>query len=158
MESIRQYFLSVCTAAIFCAIIGTLIGRKSERRGLVKLLCGLFLAFSVVQPIEELKLEEFFGLWADLNLDAAEAVQAGESFSRQAISDVIKSDTEAYILDRAKEMGLTLKVTVTLSSQGDPVPTEVSLQGNVSPEAKSRMQRFLTQELGIGKERQIWIP
>ena len=158
MESIRQYFLTVTAAAILCAIVNTLAGKQEGRGGITKLLCSLFLAFTVIQPIAKLKLDDLSELWNDLTLDASAAVSTGEEYTRQALCAVIKEETEAYILDRARELELELSVEVSLAATGDPVPNTVSIQGSASPAAKARLQRFIAQDLGIGEEYQIWIP
>ena len=155
MEGLRQYIISVVTAAIICGII-TGLAPKGTVREMVKMLCGLFLALTVIRPIA--RIDDFdlsdFGL--SYGLDAKAAAVMGEDFSREAMADIIKAETEAYILDKAAELNVTMEADVTLSQEDIPVPVAVHLSGDISPYAKQQMERFLTEDLGIAKENQLW--
>ena len=55
MDSIRQYLLSITAAAVICAIINALSGKKGTTSAVVKLLSGLFLTLSVISPLLNLE-------------------------------------------------------------------------------------------------------
>ena len=114
------------------------------------------MVFTVISPLAGLSItgpDIWFGDYTDTaDLIASE----GERYSVEAMAAVIKSRTEAYILDKGTQLGVSLDVQVELSQDPIPVPVRVRLKGNVSPYAKSRLQQILAKELGISKGDQIW--
>ena len=76
--------------------------------------------------------------------------------TRRAMSGRIKAQTEAYILDKAAALEVTLLVEVEMSDEPIPVPCGVRLAGDVSPHAKNKLSGIITEDLGIEKERQQW--
>lgn len=156
MDGIRQYILSVVAAAIICAILRSILGDKGNTAGMVKLICGLFLAFTVVRPIAEIQIGELALFTDGIEAEARQAVSAGEIYAWESMAAIIKAESEAYILDKAKSLGAELTVEVTVSSDASPVPTAARITGAVSPAAKTQLQTILEEDLGIPKECQIW--
>ncbi len=76
--------------------------------------------------------------------------------TQQALSDIIKSRCEAYILDKAAGMDLSLTVEVGVSADEMPVPKTVRISGNISPYKKSKLKSILVNDLGIEEEDQTW--
>ena len=153
MEGLRQYVISVTTAAIVCGMLTAML-KKGAMQSLVKLLCGFFLAFSFLNPIGRLELK---ALPEDLGLDyreASDAAQEGERYTRNSIAEIIKEQTEAYILDKAAELGLSLEAEVFLSGDEIPVPESVRFTGQASEIERRRMEMILEKDLGIAKENQ----
>ena len=77
-----------------------------------------------------------------------------ENTQKEELTALIESATEAYISDKAKSMGLTLKVRVTAETDesGMPVPIQVKVTGPWSGE----LSGWLETELGLPAERQVW--
>lgn len=155
MEGLRQYVVSVTTAAIICGMLTATLN-KGAVQSLVKLLCGFFLAFTFLSPIGRLNLKilpEDFGLDYE---EASDAAQEGERFARNSVAQIIKEQTEAYILDKAAELGLSLEAEVFVSGDEIPIPESVRLAGHASELERGRMEIILEKDLGIAKENQIW--
>lgn len=157
MDGVREYFLSVTAAAVICACIRSLVGEKGPAAGVVKLICGLFLAFTVIRPVADIEIEDLTLFTADITEDAQAAVSEGEEFLRESIAGIIKTETEAYILDKAKALSAELQVEVRVSDDPQPVPEEVRITGSVSPYVKAQLQSIIADDLGIPKEDQVWI-
>ncbi len=154
MDLIRQYILSVTAAAMVCGIIVGMT-QKNSAHPILKLVCGLFLAFTVIKPITEIDLMELVEVSLPYSQDAVQAASWGEKLSRDATVAIIKEKAEAYILDKAAARNVTLEVEITVD--GDPpVPTAVRLSGEVSPYAKQELVQILSEDLGIPKENQQW--
>lgn len=155
MEFLRQYILSIVAASV---ITGVVMGfqQGGTLKQLLKMICGLFLAFMVISPVRRLDVEDFF-ITADGAADTGEDIAAmGEEMAAEAVADIIKAETEAYILDKAAQLNVSLDVQVTVSGGDPPVPAEVRLEGSVSPYARQQLEAILSRELGIPKEHQIW--
>lgn len=156
MEDFKAYLLAIVGAAVICGIVTRLVGDKGTQGAMVKLIAGLFLTFTVIRPIADIRLDGLAD-FADLYSDAgAQAAAAGERMTKDALRASIKSRSEAYILDKAADLGLELRVDVTVSDDQIPFPTAVCLSGKTSPYAKAHLQAVITQELGIDKEHQVW--
>lgn len=79
----------------------------------------------------------------------------GENLARDSMADIIKEETEAYILDKAADLHANLHVEVTVGE--DSLPMAVTLSGEASPYARRQIQAIIANDLGISKENQKWI-
>ena len=72
----------------------------------------------------------------------------------EAMASIIAEQTEAYILDKAGELGLEVTVRVETRTEGNgiPVPWSAELTGSWSQALASALET----ELGIPAERQVW--
>lgn len=157
MEAIREYLMGVTAASIICACAKSLVGEKGASGKVVKLICGLFLAFTVVRPMTEIQISDFALMTYDVQMEAQAAVSTGEEFVQASLEDIIKAETEAYILDKARELDADIRVEVTVTSGAQPVPETVCINGKLSPYAKAQLKKLLEEDLGIPKEGQLWI-
>ncbi len=150
-----QYIVSVVTAALICGIL-TGFMKDCGTKKLLKLLCGLFLTFTVLRPVVRFTVPEI----PDLEKISAEAEKAsleGKRIMEDTLTSIITAQSEAYILDKAKTMEVFLTAEVATSSEdGIPVPESVVLEGDVSMEAKQKLSQIIADELGIPKENQVW--
>lgn len=141
---------------MICALVTSWMGDKGANATLIKLVAGLFLAFTLIKPLVSLDLSGIISLTDKYQDIASDAVQMGESQTRNALSKFIKQRTEAYILDKAQALNTVLEVEVTLSDDDIPVPVAVNVKGKVSPYAKGQLQSMITEDIGIEKEKQTW--
>lgn len=155
MESLKEYVISVVAAALICAVVINLT-QKSTAKDLIKLLCGLFLAFTAIRPITRLDFNALTDISFPYGQEAEQAAALGENMARQNLADIIKAETEAYILDKAAAWSPALTVEVTVSGDNPPVPTAAVLCGEISPYARRQLEEILQTELGIAKENQLW--
>lgn len=155
MEGFSAYLLSVICAAAVYGIVFHFFDWKGTLGASLKLVAGLFLAFAVLTPICRWSGGSM-DLGGILNSDGSYAVEQGKAMTQQALSEIIKSRCEAYILDKAAEMDLSLTVAVSLSADELPVPQSVRISGNISPYKKSKLKSILVNDLGLEEEVQIW--
>lgn len=156
IESIRNYLLSVVAAAVICGIVKRLLGDKGTQGAVAKLLTGIFLALTVVSPLAKVEIGRLADTAEDYRADGLAAAALGEEMTRQTLAESIKAQSEAYILDKAAALEVTLTVQVEVSDEEIPVPYRVRLAGKVSPYAKNKLSGIITEDLGIERERQIW--
>ena len=157
MEDIREYLLSVNGAALLCSIITALTPQKGSQAGIVKLICGLFLCFTVLSPILEIRISDLPDLASDLLAEGEAAALDGEEESARALRRIITEETEAYIMDKAQQYGASVTPKVTLSDTDPPVPNGCTLSGSVSPYVRQQLKKILEADLGIPEENQTWI-
>ncbi len=151
----KAYILSVICAAVMCAIAADLSEKKSASAKILKLICGVFLSFTVIRPITDVKLEEFSIFTADITEDAFQIVDLGQSRTYDEMSAIITQEVTAYILDKAADVSPELRVDVELNE--NLIPCRIMVYGNLSPIQKHRLEEIIEQDLGIGKEDQVWI-
>ena len=156
MDAIRQYLLTVLTAALICSITVTLLGKKGALAGTVKLLSGVFMAVTVMAPLGNIHFDNLTDFTTGFDIQASEAALEGENSAREAVSQIITQRTRAYILDKAKAMGASLTVEVVLDDRMPPVPCGVVLSGSISPYSRKLLSELIETELGIGTEAQTW--
>lgn len=155
MTVLRNYVIRVVCAAIVCAVI-TSVDPKGRSSGIIKLICGLFLAFTFLQPMGQLSLE-FDVPFDGIQEDAASFSSLGEECAKQSLAQVIKEEAEAYILDKAASLNIQVKAQITLSDDPIPLPVGSRICGQLSPYARAQLEHILEDELGIAKENQQWI-
>lgn len=154
MEGIREYVLSLTAAALLCGLL-LAIPQEGTAKELTKLLCAVALTLCALGPLVRMDWSGIRGGLENFeSLGQAYAAQ-GENEARQAMEDIIKQRTAAYILDKAQELGLNLEAEVELGEDG--LPSAVRLQGQAPPYSRELLEQTLTRELGIAKEKLIWI-
>lgn len=157
MEAFGRYIVSVTAAAILCGVLKSILPGKGAVNALLQLITGIFLSFVVIRPLTQVSLRNLPMLSADYLTDAEAASAEGVILAGEAMADIIKSQAEAYILDKAHLLQAEVTVSITLSDGIPPVPIYASLTGTVSPYVKTRLTEILSSDLGIAKENQIWI-
>ena len=157
MQDIGKYILSVGMASLIVAIITEFSEKKSSTGMLIRMVCGLFLAFTVINPLTNLNFEILETFSGSYSHDAEAAVSVGTAKSEDALRDIIKQETETYILDKAQSYGCALEVDVTVGKGTVPKPESVRINGQVPADTLKQLEKILETELGISKEYQQWI-
>ena len=157
MAEFGRYILSVVTAAMIVCICCSIFHEKSLMGALTRMIGGLFLAIVMLSPVAHWDYDVVTTFAQSFEIAGADAAREGSNLAADAMSAIIKEEISAYILDKAESLHAELTVEVMLSSGESPVPESVRIKGNVSPYAKAQLQRIMEKDLGIPKERQIWI-
>ena len=156
MSQIREYVLGILAAAMICGIV-LCFAEKSKEGPLLKLICGLVLTFSLAEPVLNIRSGDWKSLGLDFQMEADEAAEAGRVQGENKVRELIKQETEAYIMDKARELDLHIGAEVILSDQALPAPAAVTITGTLPPYGKAKLSRIIQEELGIPREKQTWI-
>lgn len=156
MESVQNYLISVVAASVVCGIVNSIMGKKGTAASVIKLVTGIFLSLTVISPLVQIRLTDLEYVTDSLALDASMAAAYGEDLSIQAMTSIIKSEAEAYILDKAASLGVELEVEVTLQDTDPYAPESVCLKGSASPYVKSQLTQYIAKQMGIPEEAQLW--
>lgn len=157
MDSVSAYLLSVTGAAIVCGCICALFPSKSKYHSLLKTLCGIFLTVTIIKPIINFQFTLPTGYWTDTSSLAENISQEGIQYAQHAQKDIIKQQTEAYILNKAKDLKCSICVEVVLQEVQPYAPRAVCIQGQISPYGKSQLTHWMETTLNIPAEDQTWI-
>lgn len=155
MDGLREYVISVTAAAFLCGILAGLF-RNSASKDILRLLCGLFLAIVAIRPIVRLDFAALEEYTFPYGTEAESTAAMGENMARKAMADIIKAESEAYILDKADSLNTSLCVEISVSEDGKPIPVYAEIRGEVSPYARAQLEEILLTDLGIAKENQQW--
>lgn len=153
MEGLRQYAISVVAAAIICSIL-TRLASQDAVKGLIRLLSGLVLTIVVIRPIAQIELPSLKEITFPQMPDADLAVEEGKELALDSMQDIIKSTCEAYILNKATELGADIHVSVSVNSQH--IPFAARIMGEVTSDVRKQLEQTLETDLGITKENQSW--
>lgn len=156
-QLVREYILSICAAAILCAIAVRLPGKDALTGKALRIVTGLFMLFTLLRPFADIRLDRWDGYFGSYQDSAASAVADGEAYAYDAVCRGIKEQLGAYILDKAASLGAELTVEITLLEGMPPELTEIILCGEISPYAKSQLTDILIRELGLEDEELRWI-
>lgn len=156
MGDIGAYVIRILIAAMICGIVLKLPGGKGSSSVMVKLIGGVFLAVTVLDPVMDITLTDLMQPSIGFSAQADFAVEEGVGMARSALRESMISRMEAYIQDKAMELGTCITVEIRVSEDDIPVPTSAFISGQVSPYSKRRLTSIIEDDLGIRKEDQTW--
>ena len=156
MDWVKEYILNIVAVGMITAICITLVQKNTSAGMIIKMLGGIFLVITLISPLVKIRFDDLGVLWEQISAEGDLLAQEGNDSTQEALSTVIKEDLEAYILDKADELGLTLKITVQMDQHNTVMPQTVKLQGAVSPYQKRLLSAFMEEELGITEAQQEW--
>lgn len=153
-QSIRQ----LCVLSLFCGAALSVLPEGGVKR-VAEVTCTASLILALVSPLKALDMQTYalesakrHELETAMTNDAQEAQQRLNRL-------VIEQEYEAYIMDKAKELGLeglAVDVEVQWSLEGLWMPYGATLSGVYSQTGKERLSALMAADLGIPYERQRW--
>jgi stage III sporulation protein AF len=155
VAALGEYIVSVSATALICGIISGFLRDRTGGKS-VKLVCNLLLMLAVLRPIVNLEKEYLSNISLPTFPDGSAWIEEAGYDYGNAVTNIIKQQTEAYILDKAAAMGAAISVAVTVSGDEPPVPVGVEISGSVSPYLKLRLEEMIQEDLNIAKENQVW--
>lgn len=156
MNKISQYLLSVIAAAMICGLVNSLMEKNKTMSSVSKFLTGLVLLVTVLRPLIHLNVTNIFAYSQSIHAEAQEMIVNAQSASAAQLSDLVKSKTEQYILEKASSLGANVTVCVELDANKHNIPVAVKISGVVSPYTKAQLAQKIANDLGIPREAQIW--
>ena len=148
--------VAILASGILVFICSSLFDAKSTVGTLIRLIGGLLLSFVILSPVAKWDFEAILTFTESFDAVADLAAECGCELASEEVSRIIREELSAYILEKASALQADLTIDVILSEDPIPTPESVKLMGTVTPYAKGKLQRILSEELGIPRERQIW--
>lgn len=153
MIELRQYVLRIVSGALVCGILlGCIHGDNHET--LLRMLCSIFLAILIMEPILNIDQIPDFTFVQDAIEEGQQEAQSGEAMAYQETERIITSYLETYILDKAKRKGANLTAEIILDN--NHLPVQAILNGSVTNQVKLELSDIIASDLGISKENQLW--
>lgn len=128
---------------------------QGREQAMVRLAAGLLLAAAILRPLAGQRWDAEALLPDMPDLRAGEQAAAYQKNQQDTLSAIIAEKTQAYIWDKANQLGLdcTVSVAAAPGEGGIPLPESVTVRGRYSGE----LARWLEEEVGIPAEKQIWL-
>lgn len=154
MKTVSGYILSIVCASVICSIVSSLTKDRKQINTMVKLLSGIFLSITVISPLKDLTLPNIADELDGVEHNAQDISADAQLQATNEIKGIIKKRLEAYILEKADRLEVTLQTDITLDDS--LLPERIILIGNVTPYEKQQIQKIIAEDIGIAKEDQIW--
>ncbi len=156
MSFLREWILGITCAALLAALLAAFLPKRGGVRQAGHLAAGLLLMLAAVQPLSGLDFESLAATLAELRVSQSGRSEELATQSDEILKQIIESETEAYILDKANGLGIQCQVEVTYAADedGSPYPVRVRVAGNLSEDQKEQLSQVLESELGLPAPRQ----
>ena len=153
MEAVRAWLTSLGRGSRRRAGAPRLTPAGTRRRA-ASVTGGLILLFALLRPVLGADLERLEVDLSDYQTAVEERQEELAAAQTEAMASIIAEQTEAYIWDKAGELGLEVsaRVETRAGEDGVPVPWSAELTG---PRTEA-LASYLETELGIPAERQVW--
>lgn len=147
IAALREWLLGVAACAAAAALSRELAGEGAAKEA-VRFAGGLLVLLALLAPLASAQLPE-----VTLSVENVQTQEAHyREVQHQALANDIAQRTQAYIEDKARGMGLSVRAEVTLTQDAVPLPSRVLLHGTYS----AALTQVLTQELGLEQGSVIW--
>lgn len=153
LDTVRAWLSSAVAAAFLTAAAQSLLPEGAARKA-AGLAGGLAMVCVLLSPLTGLEFRSVSAAYADCAGEIESRRADLQARSDEALERLIAQRAEAYISDKAAQMGAACAVRVLVERNGDgvPVPAGAVLTGACPPELADELER----ELGIPKERLIY--
>ena len=151
----KEYVLSIIISAIISGIVSSFFDRNKSSGKIMHILTGILMTITVISPLKKITFSEFSNYFDNISATAGIYANEGKSINQENTAAIIKQSTEAYILDKAKNMGLDISVEVELN-ENNSVPCGIMISGDVAPYERDILCDYIYDTLGITRENQQW--
>ena len=148
------YLMRIVCLSILYGVCRSILGQQGTADKTLRLVFGILFCFILISPILDPGALNFS--MPDISFDAQQVSAQGKDVADDAQRAIIISQTEAYILDKAAALGISLQVQVSLKRGDPPIPEFVILSGNAPMQSRQKLCEILSATLGIAKENIRW--
>ena len=150
----RAWLLGIVLTA-FASGLARQLAPQGREQAMVRLAGGLLLTLAVLRPLAGMDWEGPALEAGAFQIRTEEQAAVYRKNQQQVLSAIIEDRTEAYILDKANQLGLACRaeVSVAAGEGGIPLPDRAVIYGPYSGE----LARCIEEEVGIPAEKLIWL-
>ena len=153
----RAYLIRLTAAAILGAIVRRLAPAGGAGRA-ARLGAGLLVLLTAFSPLASVNTASAAqDLVRHGYADPLTTVEFSKNVN-DLLSELITERAEAYILDKAQELGMVVTAEVTVMVEDTyPVPYAVKLSGSPTAAQQAKLKEVIAADLKIPEERQEWL-
>lgn len=153
-----EWLGSVIYASLFCALALSLTpeGRVKTAE---RLICGVVILLVIFMPLFSFDYDSYASFTAKYSELGKELAESGRDKTLKLNRTLIEDELCAYILDKAKNSGISISdVSAQLSwdDEGYWYPVSLSLSGSFSGSEREELGAIIEAELGVPEENQTW--
>ena len=152
MDEIRNYLLQIVATAILCGILRSL-SVTSRLSSAIGMMLGIAMTITLMDPILNWDTSGLSLEMLALADDGDAIITQGSDAAQTAFADLVSEQTGSYIRNKALQLGAEITVEVEVK---DGIPVSVTIEGAISPYARSQLSSWLVSEIGIKREAQTW--
>lgn len=157
MELLQEWLLAVL-AASFLVAAAQAVMPEGPVKSVGRLICGLLLFLAVARPVLGIRYVSLAAALRDYSAQLEETQETLEQAGREQTESIIAEQTAAYIRDKSSELGLDCQAEVFWDWSGQtPVPSGVTVTGELTEDQQERFTRALTQDLGLEAEQIYYV-
>ena len=110
----------------------------------------------ILQPVVTMNLDSLYQAVGEMGSSAASDGTTLQAESKDLWKSFIEEQLDAYVLDKAKELGADVSVTVSCAEgSGNTIcPESVTVTGTLNEKQRKRMTELLEKDLGVPAEKQ----
>ena len=153
-DALRQ----LCGLSLFCGIALGLMPEGGVKKA-ASIACTIVLVMTVLLPLGTLDVSQYSLELAKYREIGEQLEERGDAFRDSMSRTVIEQECEAYIMDKAEAMGITVdtvKVRAFWNSEGVWVPESAEIRSGCGESEKKRLSDLIFADLGIPAEKQEW--
>ena len=156
LKGLGDYVNILVIVSIIASILMT-IAPKGSSKAIIGVVSGAAIIFILLKPLASFSKLDFNTLIGQFS---AEMTDGKNNFTQSdLLKELIADKTSAYILAKARALGLDCKVVVTVGGENVPTPQTVDITGEIAPNesAQRELAAFLSFDCGIPEENQRFI-
>ena len=151
----KDWLVSVAAASLLSSAALALCPEGRVKR-ILRLVCGVMCALALASPVLALDVTTVSAAMAEYGQAAEKITSSAEEEKKMLERTYIEERCEAYILDKAAQLGAALSAASVLARWDEEAlvwfPWEASLNGPQD----IRLSRAIEADLGIPAQRQRW--
>lgn len=153
----KTYLIRLTAAAILAALVRRLAASGGAGRA-ARLGAGLLVLLTAFGPLASINTAEAAEHLAIRGYSDPLSTEDFAASVNTLLTKLITEEAEAYILDKAQALSLSITAEVTAKILDTyPVPWSVTIRGSPTPTERMALAGYIAQELGIPEERQEWL-
>lgn len=157
-EFVHNYIQTLVCSAVFCFLALALTPEGSGKKA-VGIACAAAMMIAIISPVVSIDMSDYSKTLTEYKLKAEEYADSGKKESENLNRLYIQDKCQAYILDKAKNMGADIdEVTVTAewSTDGFWYPVSCEICYGCTEQLRAELEAFISAQLGINKDEQKW--
>ncbi len=158
IEAVRQWILGITGTSIVAGIAMSVTPEGRVKKA-VKLVSGLAVMLALISPVLSFDFEGYSQYMSEYRQEAEKYASALDGENEKLTRTIIEEKTEAYILDKGAELGisgLTVSVTAKWGDEDCWYPYSARLMGETDEKQMQALSGYMESELGITEENQTW--
>jgi len=131
--------------------------KETQIKKSVKFVCGIFLILNLLSPLINIEIADFTAMTNAASTTAEQYSAYGKKMAQQAAADIIKQETEAYIINKSMLLNMDVIVNVDVRTGETPALTHVTISGSAPHSRRNILKEQISYDLGISQENITWI-